>query len=80
MVMTVRGRVRAGRLQVDEPIELPDDTEVELSVVVDEGDDLDHEQRARLHADLLEAMAQVDRGEDVPMDDLLDELRTTSTR
>ena len=80
MVMTVRGRVRSGRLLVDEPMELPDDTEVELAVVVDEGDDLDSEQRARLHADLLQAMAEVDRGEDVPMDQVLAELHTMSTR
>lgn len=76
--MTVRGRVRAGKLHVDDPIDLPDDTEVELAVVVSDGDELDSEERARLHADLLEAMAEVDRGEDVPMDQVLAELSTMS--
>lgn len=78
--MTVRGRVRAGNIQVDEPIDLPDDTEVELMVVVSDEDNLDTEERARLHADLREAIAEVDRGEDVPMDQVLAELRTMSIR
>lgn len=43
--MTVRGRVRGGRLRVDAPLDLPDDTEVELAVIVDEGDDLDAEEQ-----------------------------------
>ena len=47
--MTVRARVSNGRLVVDEPTTLPEGTEIEL-VALD--DDLDDEERARLHAAL----------------------------
>lgn len=48
-VPTVRARVKNGRLVVDEPTDLPEGTEVELASVDDE---LDDEERARLHAAL----------------------------
>jgi len=47
--MTVRARVSNGRLVVDEPTTLPEGTEIDL-VALD--DDLDDEERARLHAAL----------------------------
>jgi len=40
----LRARVRGGRLLLDEPVELPDGTEVELRLV-DKGDNLDDEDR-----------------------------------
>jgi hypothetical protein len=57
--MTVRGRVRDGRLVVDEPTDLPEGTEVELEAVDHERWDLIAEQREELKARL----AGVDRGE-----------------
>ena len=57
MTLTLKGRVKAGRLLVDEPIDLPDGTEVELAVV-DPGDDLEDAERERLHAALLEARSR----------------------
>jgi hypothetical protein len=72
--MTVRGRVHGGRLHVDAPLDLPDDTEVELAVIVDEGDRLDADDRARLHAALDASMAELARGEVVPFDQVLAEI------
>jgi hypothetical protein len=72
--MTVRGRVRGGRLQVDAPLDLPDDTEVELAVIVDDGDELDAEGRARLDEALHASKAEMARGEAVPFDQVLGEI------
>ena len=68
---TVRGRVRGGRLQVDAPLDLPDDSEVELAVIFDEGDGLDAEDRARLDEALRVSKAELARGEAVPFDEIL---------
>jgi hypothetical protein len=72
--VTVRGRVRGGRLQVDAPLDLPDDTEVELAVLLDDGDDLDAEDRARLDAALRASKAELARGEAVPFEQVLMEI------
>lgn len=74
MNLPLRARVRNGRLVLDEPVELPDGTEVEL-VPADERDDLDDEERARLHAAIVESADQLDRGEGVPAEQVLAELR-----
>ena len=74
MTLTLKGRVKRGRLVIDEPMDLPDDTEVEL-LVVDAGDDLDDAERERLHAALLEAQHEVDRGESVPAEEVIATLR-----
>src|SRR5260221_14479348 len=49
MTLTLRAHVANGRLVVDESVDLPDGTEVHVAVV-DGGDQLDEEDRARLHA------------------------------
>jgi hypothetical protein len=41
--------VKAGRLVLDEPVDLPEGTVVELLPIA-QGDDLDDEDRTRLHA------------------------------
>jgi hypothetical protein len=74
MVLTLRARVRGGRLVLDEPIDLPEGSEVDL-VLADEQDDLDEEDRARLHAALDRARAQVQRGETLGKDEFLARLR-----
>jgi hypothetical protein len=58
--------VRGGRLQVDAPLDLPDDSEVELAVIFDEGDGLDAEDRARLDEALRVSKAELARGEAAP--------------
>jgi hypothetical protein len=70
-MMTVRGRVRNGRLVVDEPTDLPEGTEVELEPVEHEPWDLTAEQREELKARL----AGADRGELVPSAEVLARLR-----
>jgi hypothetical protein len=73
VTMAVRGRVTAGRLIVDEPVELPDNMNVEL-VVTGGNDDLDEPERLRLHDAIRHGQEQIERGESAPLDDVLAEL------
>jgi hypothetical protein len=72
--MTIKARVRAGRLVIDEPTNLPEGTEVEL-LPLDPGDWLDDADRAALHAALAESDADVAAGRLVDAADVLKELR-----
>jgi hypothetical protein len=54
-------RVKSGRLVLDEPTNLPEGAVVSIEAV--DGDDLDDEDRALLHAELAEAEAEAERGE-----------------
>ena len=65
--MTLKARVKAGRLVVDEPTDLPEGTEIEL-LPLDPGDWLDEEDRAALH------QALEDSDEDIKADRLVDSL------
>jgi hypothetical protein len=76
MGMTVRGRVANGRLIVDEPTDLPEGAEVELRVVDDE---LDEEERARLHAALEASEDDFRAGRVVPGADVIAGLRRGTT-
>ena len=73
MRMALVARVENGRIVVDGRTDLPEGTVLHL-VLDDDGDDLDEEERARLHAALDEARAELDRGEGVPADDVIDRL------
>lgn len=66
--------MRDGRLLLDEQIDLPDGTLVEL-VPVDDGDALDDADRERLHAALALSADQFARGEAVPAEEVLRRLR-----
>jgi hypothetical protein len=66
MTLTLKGRVKAGRLVIDDPVEL---------AVVDAGDNLDEAERERLHAALLEAQGEIDRGEGIPAEQVIERLR-----
>jgi hypothetical protein len=72
MKMTVRAHVKNGRLLVDEPTDLPEGTELELVAAEPEEWDLTPEQMAELR----ESIAQATRGELVPAEDVLRELRS----
>lgn len=72
--MTIKARVHAGRLVVDEPTTLPDGTEVEL-LPLDPGDWLDDTDRAALHAALGESEADVAAGQLVDAAEVLRGLR-----
>ena len=73
--MTVKARVLAGRLILDEPTDLPEGTEVEL-LPLDPGDWLDETDRAKLHEALRQSDADVAAGRLVEADEILKELRS----
>lgn len=73
--MTIKARVQAGRLVVDEPTTLPDGTEVEL-LPLDPGDWLADADREALHAALAESEADVAAGRMVDAAEVLKELRS----
>lgn len=57
------GRVKNGRVVVDEPTDLPDGAEVEVLVIG--GDELTPEERVELHASLDRALENSDAGRGV---------------
>lgn len=73
--MTIKARVHAGRLVVDEPTNLPEGTEVEL-LPLDPGDWLDEGDRAALHAALAESDADIAAGRLINAAEVLKELRS----
>jgi hypothetical protein len=73
--MTIKARVHAGRLVVDEPTTLPEGTEIEL-LPLDPGDWLDAAERAALHTALAESAADVTAGHIADAADVLRELRS----
>jgi len=73
--MTIKARVTAGRLVVDEPTKLPDGTEMEL-LPLDPGDWLDDTDRAALHKALRDSDADVAAGRLVDAEEILRELRS----
>lgn len=74
MMLTMKARVRRGRLVLDEPTELPEGSEVEL-VLADDGDELDDDDRARLDASLQRSAAQFAAGRGIDADEALARLR-----
>ena len=74
--MTITAQVRDGRLVIDEPIDLPEGTEVEL-LPLDPGDWLDDADRAALHAALARSQADVDAGRLVDAMDVLKRIRSS---
>jgi hypothetical protein len=75
MTLTLRADVANGRLVVDESVDLPDGAEVQIAVV-DGGDQLDDEDRARLHAAIEQAQDELDRGEGITAAEFLADLRS----
>lgn len=60
-MIRLKGHVRGGRLVVDEPTDLPEGAEVEL-IATDSWDDLDDDERERLHAALTSSEEDVREG------------------
>jgi len=71
--MTLKARVKAGRLVVDEPTELPEGTEIEL-LSLDPGDWLDETDRAALHRALRDSAEDVQAGRLIDADVVLRQL------
>lgn len=74
MTLTLRGHIENGKIVVDEGVDLPEGTQVKLTLV-DEADELDDEDRARLHAALDASQAEIDRGEGIPASEVIAGLR-----
>lgn len=72
--MMIKARVIGGRLIVDEPIDLPEGTELEL-LPVDPGDWMDDADRATLHEALRQSDADVSGGRLVDAEEILRQLR-----
>jgi hypothetical protein len=77
VTITLKARVRGGRLILDEPVDLPEGSEVDL-VPADDNDDLDDADRARLHAALDRSAEQFRAGAGIPADQVLGHLRSPS--
>jgi hypothetical protein len=73
--MTLKARVKAGRLVMDEPTDLPEGTEIEL-LPLDPGDWLDDASRVALHKALLASDQDIQAGRLVDADVVLRELRS----
>ncbi len=71
-MLPLRARVTNGRLVLDEPTTLPEGTEVELALVEE---DLDEEDRARLHDELDAADDELRAGKGIPGQQLITALR-----
>jgi hypothetical protein len=73
--MTIKARVSAGRLVVDEPTDLPEGAELEL-LPLDPGDWLSDADRAALHEALRQSDADVAGGRMVDASEILRTLRS----
>lgn len=73
--MTLKAKVHAGRLVMNEPTDLPEGTEIEL-LPLDPGDWLDEAGRAALHAALRDSDADVAAGRLVDAATILQGLRS----
>ncbi|HEX7603171.1 MAG TPA: hypothetical protein VF316_16250 [Polyangiaceae bacterium] len=75
----LRAHVRNGRLVLDEPTDLPEGEIVELvpidKVLAHGGDDLDDEERERLHQSIERGLADVKAGRTVEADTVIEKLR-----
>ena len=69
----LKARVQNGRYVIDEPARLPEGAEVELQVL--DGDDLDDDDRARLHAALEESADDIEAGRVISAEESLNRLR-----
>jgi hypothetical protein len=67
--VVLKVQVRGGRLTLDEPTDLPEGTEVELTPVLD--DDLGAEERRALESSLARSAAQLARDDLVDADEVL---------
>ena len=72
--MSIRARVSQGRLVVDEPVDLPEGTVLDL-VIDDEEDELDDDERRALHARLAQSAAPESVAAARPISAVLAELR-----
>lgn len=73
-MLKLKAQVHQGRLKLDEAYDAPEGTEIDLAVI-DDGDDMDENERLRLHAVIARGHDEAQRGEVVPADKVLAKLR-----
>ncbi|MEW6777528.1 MAG: hypothetical protein AB1405_14620 [Bdellovibrionota bacterium] len=71
---TLKAHVENGRVVLDEPLDLPEGTPLQL--IVDEGDDLDPEERAARDASIEKGYAEYLAGKGEPVEKLIAELKS----
>jgi len=69
----LKAHVKDGQLVVDEPLDLPEGSEVRVALVGD--DEVDEAERAELEAALVESEAEIDAGRGVAEEELWARLR-----
>jgi hypothetical protein len=78
-MQSLKAHVHNGRLLLDEPTDLPEGEVVYLQladgILADGPDDLDEDERVRLHAELDASIAEADAGETEDFGRVLAELR-----
>jgi hypothetical protein len=75
MSIILQGHVRSGRLVVDEPVDLPENTAVDVAVIEsDEPDIFDANDRAQLDAAITAGKQALARGEVFSAEQVLSEL------
>ena len=72
--MGVRAIVHNGRLTVEQPIDLPDGTVLDL-VIDDEGDQLDDLEREALNAAIARSLSESAEGHTAPAEEIINKLR-----
>jgi hypothetical protein len=72
--MGVRATVRNGRLTVDQPVDLPEGTVLDL-VIDDEGHQLDPREREALDAAITRSLRESAEGRTNPAEDIIRKLR-----
>lgn len=75
----MRAQVKNGRIQLDEPTDLPEGKIIELvpldEVIATDGDDLDDAERAALHRSIDESIDDEDAGNVEDLSKIIAELR-----
>lgn len=72
MMRPLKAHVKNGRLVLDEPTDLPEGAEVNLSIV--DEDEMDDAERARLHRALERSMAQAKAGQLIDANEVIRKL------
>jgi hypothetical protein len=73
-MQTLKAHVRNGRLIMDEPTDIPEGSEIEL-VIADDEDNLDEQERERLHRALRKSWASAKRGDTRPVQEIVRKLK-----
>ena len=72
--MGVRATIKNGQLTVDQPVDLPEGTVLDL-VIDDEGDQLDEGERAALDAAISRSLNQAEAVQTAPAEEIFETLR-----